>query len=375
MLKKISLLLFVVGATLLGNAQSASPFKFTVVKNLEATEVKSQGSTGTCWCFSASSFVESEIIRKTSKKIDLSEMFVVRKIYLEKAVSYLRYHGKANFSQGALAHDLFTVMKTYGMMPEDVYDGKNNAASHNHTKLEETLKFYLDSLLKKPTIEPHWKEGFETILDTYLGVCPAIFKYNEVSYNPVSFAASLGINVDDYIGFTSYTHHPFYELFCLEIPDNFSRGQYLNVPMDQLMEIIDNSLNQGYTVEWDGDVSEPGFGRRGGAAVLLRKGESIGDSLPIEDAATQDLRQATFDSHETTDDHLMHITGIAKDQKGNRYYITKNSWGNKAGINGYVYMSENYIKLKTVSIYVNKKVIPVSVKNKTKALLEAKPKK
>lgn len=375
MLKKISLLLFAVGAALLGNTQSANPFKFTVVKNLEATDVKSQGSTGTCWSFSASSFIESEIIRKTGKKVDLSEMFVVRKIYLEKAVSYLRYDGKANFSQGALAHDVFNVMKTYGMMPEEVYDGKNNATIHNHTRLEETLKLYLDSLLKKPIIEPHWKEGFETILDTYLGVCPAIFKYNNVQYNPVSFAASLGINPDDYIGFTSYTHHPFYEFFSLEIPDNFSRGQYLNVPMNQLMEIIDNSLNQGYTVEWDGDVSEPGFARKGGAAILLKKGEIIGDSLPTEDAATQDLRQATFDSHETTDDHLMHITGIANDQKGNRYYITKNSWGNKAGIDGYVYMSENYIKLKTVSIYVNKKVIPVSVKSKTKALLEAKPKK
>lgn len=375
MLKKISLLLFAVGAALLGNTQSANPFKFKVVKNLEATDVKSQGSTGTCWSFSASSFIESEIIRKTGKKVDLSEMFVVRKIYLEKAVSYLRYDGKANFSQGALAHDVFNVMKTYGMMPEEVYDGKNNATIHNHTRLEETLKLYLDSLLKKPIIEPHWKEGFETILDTYLGICPAIFKYNNVPYNPVSFAASLGINPDDYIGFTSYTHHPFYEFFSLEIPDNFSRGQYLNVPMNQLMEIIDNSLNQGYTVEWDGDVSEPGFARKGGAAILLKKGEIIGDSLPTENAATQDLRQATFDSHETTDDHLMHITGIAKDQKGNRYYITKNSWGNKAGIDGYVYMSENYIKLKTVSIYVNKKVIPVSVKSKTKALLEAKPKK
>ena len=374
-MKKISSLLFLIGFSLYGFAQPASPFKFTVVKNLEATDVKSQGSTGTCWSFSASSFIESEIIRKTGKKVDLSEMFVVRKIYFEKAVSYLRYDGKANFSQGALAHDVFNVMKTYGMMPEEVYDGKNNATIHNHTRLEETLKLYLDSLLKKPIIEPHWKEGFETILDTYLGVCPAIFKYNNVQYNPVSFAASLGINPDDYRGFTSYTHHPFYEFFSLEIPDNFSRGQYLNVPMNQLMEIIDNSLNQGYTVEWDGDVSEPGFARKGGAAILLKKGEIIGDSLPIEDAATQDLRQATFDSHETTDDHLMHITGIAKDQKGNRYYITKNSWGNKAGINGCVYMSENYIKLKTVSIYVNKKVIPVSVKSKTKALLEAKPKK
>ncbi len=269
----------------------------------------------------------------------------------------------ANFNQGGLAHDLFYGMKMYGMMPEEIYTGKKDTVSHNHSQLEQSLKFYLDSLLKKPTIEPHWKEGFETILDTYLGVCPAQFKYNGVSYNPISFAATLGINPDDYIGFTSYTHHPFYKSFCLEIPDNFSRGYYLNVPIDQLMETINHSLELGYTVEWDGDVSEPGFARKGGAAVLLKKGETIGDSLPVEDVPTQELRQATFDSHETTDDHLMHITGIATDQKGKKYYITKNSWGNKAGIDGYVYISENYIKLKTVSIFVNKAVIPKSVKN------------
>ncbi len=373
MLKKISLLLVVIGAALLGNAQSESPFKFTIVKNLEATEVKSQGNTGTCWSFSTTSFIESEILRKTGKKIDLSEIFVVRKIYLEKATLYLRYHGNAIFSQGALAHDLMHVMKTYGMMPEEIYNGKNNAAVHNHTELEQTLKSYLDSLLKKPTIEPHWKERFETILDSYLGACPPVFKYNNALYNSMTFAASLGVYPDDYIGFTSYTHHPFYDFMDLEIPDNYSHGIYLNVPLDQLMEIINNSLANGYTVEWDGDVSEPGFARKGGAAVLLKKGEQFGDSLPIEDVPTQELRQATFDSHETTDDHLMHITGIAKDQKGNTYYITKNSWGDKSGINGYVYLSENYIKMKTVSIYIHKNAIPASVKSHMESLLVIPP--
>jgi len=361
-MKKIIILVLILGSQFLGLSQSKSPFKFTVIKNLEATAVKSQGSTGTCWSFSTSSFIESEILRKTGKTVDLSEMFVARKIYLEKAILYLRYHGMANFSQGALAHDVFYVMKNYGMMPEEIYNGKNNGTDHNHTQLEITLKSYLDSLLKKPTIEPHWKDQFEAILDTYLGACPPVFKFNNALYNSITYAASLGISANDYMGLTSFTHHPFYASFSLEIPDNFSRGQYYNVPIDQLLETIKNSIEQGYTVEWDGDVSEPGFARRGGAAILLNKGEAIGDTIPKEYTATQDLRQATFDSHETTDDHLMHITGIATDQKGNKYYITKNSWGNKSGINGYVYLSENYIKLKTVSIYINQAVIPLSIK-------------
>lgn len=357
-MKKITILLFLLGTAFIGKSQSDNPFKFTIVKNLEATNVKSQGNTGTCWSFSTSSFIESEVLRKTGKKVDLSEMFVVRKIYMEKAILYLRYHGNASFSQGALAHDLFYVLKKYGMMPEEAYDGKNNAVSHNHTELEVALKLYLDSILKKSSIEPHWKEGFETILDKYLGVCPAVFNYGGLNYNSISFAATLGINPDEYSGFTSFTHHPFYKPFDVEIPDNYSHGYYMNVPMDQLIEIIYSSIDKGYTVEWDGDVSEPGFARKRGAAFLLKKGEIIGDSLPVEEVPTQELRQATFDSHETTDDHLMHITGIAKDKNGKRYYITKNSWGDNSGINGYVYMSENYLKLKTISIYVNKNVVP-----------------
>lgn len=338
-------------------AQDSGQFKFKVVKNLEATEVKSQDNTGTCWSFSATSFLESEILRKTGKKFDLSEIYVVRKIYLDKAENYLRFHGKTNFSQGALAHDQLRAMKQYGLMPEEIYSGKKPGGRHNHSLLEKILKDYLDSILKKEIIEPHWKEGFDALLDKNLGQYSPVFTYNNAIYSPVSFAASLGIDPEDYQGFTSYTHHPFYTSFALEIPDNYSRGYYTNVPMEQLMELIDVSINQGYTVEWDGDVSEPGFARNNGAAVLLAKGQTIGDSIPVEDIPTQELRQATFDSHETTDDHLMHITGIAKDQKGNKYYITKNSWGKSAGIEGYVYMSENYVKLKTVSIYIHKKAI------------------
>ena len=342
----------------------SSPFVFKVETNLQATDVKSQGNTGTCWSFSASSFIESEILRKSGLKVDLSEMYVVRKIYLEKAILYLRYHGMANFSQGALAHDLLYVMKTYGLMPEESYSGKiNETTNHNHVELEKALKNYLDSIVKVTPIEPHWKEHFESLLDNYLGVVPAVFKYKEKDYNALTFAATLNINPDDYIGFTSFTHHPFYKYFCLEIPDNYSRGSYMNVPMDQLVEIIYTSLKEGYTIEWDGDVSEPGFARKGGAAILLANGEILGDSLPIEYLPSQELRQITFDNHETTDDHLMHITGITTDQKGKRYYITKNSWGTNAGINGYVYMSENYIKLKTVTIFVNKKVIPPLIKS------------
>lgn len=359
----------IIGAALLLHSWGLSaqvksgPYQFKILKNLDATEVKSQDNTGTCWSFSTSSFLESELLRKTGITHDLSEMYTVRKIYLEKAESYLRYHGKANFSQGALAHDQLNAMKKYGLMPEEAYNGKNGGTRHNHVAMEKGLKAYLDSLLLKEIIEPHWKEGFDALLDKYLGAYPPVFTYNNTIYSPVSFAEKLALNPNDYQGFTSYTHHPFYTSFALEIPDNFSRGMYTNVPMEQLVELIDASLDKGYTVEWDGDVSEPGFARNNGVAVLLRPGETVGDSIPVETEATQELRQATFDSHETTDDHLMHITGKAIDQKGNKYYITKNSWGKSAGINGYVYLSEQYVKLKTVSVFVHKESIPPVIKH------------
>jgi len=355
-------LLSIIVANWFGYSQNSSPFKFKVIKNLEATDVKSQDNTGTCWSFSTSSFIESEILRKRGEKIDLSEMFAVRKIYTEKAVNYLRYHGNASFSQGALAHDHLHVFETYGMMPEEAYSGKPNGSNHDHSELEIVLKGYLDSILTKSIVEPHWKDGFEALIDKYLGVCPALFNYNGVQYSAMTYAQSLGIELDDYMGFTSFTHHPYYIPFNVEIPDNFSGGRYFNLPMDQLIELIRSSIEKGYTVEWDGDVSEPGFARKGGAAVLLQKGEIMGDSIPKEVVPTQELRQATFDSHETTDDHLMHITGMAVDQKGNRYYITKNSWGPVNGINGYIYMSENYLKLKTVTVYVHKASIPPAIK-------------
>lgn len=358
---KLAIVLFCLSNAV--NAQESGPFKFKTQKNLDATEVKSQDNTGTCWSFSTTSFLESEILRKSGKKVDLSEIFTVRKIYMEKAVRYLRYHGNASFSQGALAHDQLYVFKNYGAMPEEVYNGKNGNATHNHTALEKALKTYLDSLLSKTIIEPHWKERFETILDSYLGTCPAVFKYNNVEYNAMTFAASLGINTNDYAGFTSYNHHPFYKPFDLEIPDNYSHGQYTNLPLDQLIELVDASINQGYTVEWDGDVSEPGFLRKYGVAVLMKPGTVLGDSIPTEEIPNQETRQYAFDSHQTTDDHLMHITGIATDQKGNRYYITKNSWGKNSGIGGYVYISANYLKLQTVSIYINKAAITPVIKH------------
>ncbi len=366
-MKRILPLFFLLSIVKLGIAQTESPLKFTIVKNLEATDVKSQGNTGTCWSFSTTSFIESEILRKTGKKKDLSEMFVVRKIYMEKALLYLRYHGHAGFSQGALSHDFFYVLKKYGMMPEEIYSGKMNGTSHNHVELEKSLKNYLDSIVSKPIIPKDWSIRFDQILDSFLGACPPVFQYENAIYNASTYGASLGVYADDYIGLTSYTHHPYYSFFDLEIPDNYSHGQYLNVPMEQLIEAIVFSLNNGYTIEWDGDVSEPGFARKGGAATLLN--QIINDTNSIEIIPTQELRQSTFDSHETTDDHLMHITGMATDQKGTRYFITKNSWGDKAGINGYIYMSENYVKLKTLSIFIHKNQIPQSIKKHMEELL------
>ncbi len=370
---KILLFTFIQSLISLTMAQTISPSKYTILKNIEATTVKSQGNTGTCWSFSTTSFIESEILRKTGKKKDLSEMFVVRKIYMEKAWLYLRYHGHASFSQGALSHDFFYVLKKYGMMPEEIYSGKLNGATHNHVELEKTLKNYLDSLISKAVIPSNWDTRFDQILDSFLGACPPVFQFENAIYNASTYGAALGVYADDYLGLTSYTHHPFYTLFDLEIPDNYSHGTYLNVPMDQLIEAIVFSLNNGYTVEWDGDVSEPGFARKNGAAMLFTSTNNPNDTNAIELVPTQELRQSTFDSHETTDDHLMHITGIATDQKGIRYFITKNSWGDKAGINGYVYMSENYVKLKTLSIFIHKNQIPQSIKSHMEVLIYTPP--
>ena len=332
----------------LGYAQNALPKGYEWVNQIEHTSIKSQDKTGTCWSFSTNSFLESEVLKMTGKAIDLSEMFTVRNIYLEKAENYVRYHGKANFSQGSLAHDVLNSYKKYGMMPESVYSGKKGKI-HDHSLIVKELKSFLDSMIKSGAIQEQWKLDFTNIMDQHLGGPPQLFEYEGVMYNPRTFADQvLKLDVNNYIGLTSFTHLEKGQMVNLKIPDNFSDGEYLNVDLAMMIKAIDSTLARGHSVEWDGDVSEKTFNVKTGMATYREK-ENI----------TEEKRQAEFDSYTTTDDHLMHIVGKAKDKDGNEFYVVKNSWGSKSGANGYMFFSENYMSMKTVSIYIPKHILGV----------------
>lgn len=362
-MKSLSILLFLSLISCLSFGQ----YTFTTEKELACTAVKSQQKTGTCWSFATASFLESELIRKGKKEVDLSEMFVVRNIYMDKAKNYVLRQGKANFSQGSLSHDLINIVSKYGIVPESVFDGKIVADdAHNHSEMEAGLKGFLDGVRKQKNISPRWKLGVEAILDTYLGEMEDTFKIKGVSYTPLSYAKTLDINPDDYISLTSFTHHPFYSSFILEIPDNYSNGSYYNIPIEELMQIMDFAVIEGYTIAWDGDVSEKGFSAKKGIAVLPidTKREDLFKTPGKEISVTQENRQTNFESYSTTDDHLMHIVGVALDQDGNRYYKTKNSWGEISQYKGYIYMSEAYMKMKTVAIMVHKDAIPRRISEK-----------
>ncbi len=347
--------------------EKESKYDFKVEQKVECTEVKSQDRTGTCWSFATSSFLESEMIRKGKGTHDLSEMFVVRNIYRDKAKNYVLRQGKANFSQGSLSHDLIRVAKRHGIVPESVYSGKlEGAEKHNHSEMEAVLKGMLDGVLKMKNLSPKWPIAFDCVVDTYLGEAKDEFTYNGKKYTPKTFVDEMDINPDDYVSITSYTHHPFYEPFILEIPDNYSNGSFYNVPMDEMESIVDNAIKNGFSVAWDGDVSEKGFSAKEGMAVLPKdaKREDLFVNPGEELKVTQQLRQETFESYATTDDHLMHLTGVAKDKKGTKYFLIKNSWGEVSDFKGYLHMSEAYFELKTVAVMVHKDAIPVSIAKK-----------
>jgi len=366
-LKQLFVLSFALSFSLSLFAQGRALPSFEVDATCYSSPIKSQGRTGTCWSFSTSSFLESEYQKKTGKEIDLSEMFTVRHIYVEKAQKYLRYHGLSNFSQGSLGHDVIRSYNQYGIVPESVYSGLKRDSIHNHSVMEAELKRYLDSLLRNKPIHPEWKRGFDAILDRHIGTPPEMFEYQGVLYNPKSFADKY-VNLDDekYIGLTSFIHHEKYSKFTVEVPDNFSDGQYFNVELNELIRAMDNALEMGYTVEWDGDVSERGFNTRFGVAVWNNDSAALSmlPAIPEEKEVNAELRQALFDSHKTTDDHLMHIVGIAHSPDGRKFYITKNSWGTRAGINGFMYMSEDYVKMKTICIMINQKALPKNLSNR-----------
>jgi bleomycin hydrolase len=329
--------------------------------------VKNQQKTGTCWSFATSSFLESEILRTKKMEVDLSEMYSVRATYLDKAQNYVLRQGKANFSQGSLSHDVVRAVARAGVVPEAVYSGKpESMAQHDHGELVAALKGLLDGLNKRSVLSPLWRSAVAAVLDVYLGEAPATFQYNGEQYTPETFVDFLGINSSEYLTLTSYTHHPFYQNFILEIPDNYSNGIYRNVPIAELEQIVDHALENGFTIAWDGDVSEETFQHAEGLAILPTDEEREnlwtvpGEEIKVDQA----LRQASFESKATTDDHLMHIVGLAYDNRGTKYYKVKNSWGASSKLKGYLYMSQAYFQLKTVGVLLHQDGIPNKIKNK-----------
>lgn len=381
-MKKILLLLLPGLFAVVLNAQelpsSINGYQFSTVKQIGATDVKNQFKSGTCWVYSTNSFFESELIRMGKPAADLSEMYIVRAGYLERAENYLRRQGAAAFGQGAENHDVLNIIRKYGMVPQSAYSGfPAGEDKPNHGEMEAVLKSILEALNKLPDgkLSKQWRAAYEGALNGYMGAPPASFSVGGKDYTPQTYAQSLGLNLDNYVAFTSYNHHPFYKPFVLEVSDNWSNGMFYNVTVDELEQIAENAVTKGYSVLWATDVSEKTFSAKEGLALMPQKDwadMSVGerDSLykaPVaEKWVTQDERQKAFDELTTTDDHGMHITGMVKDQKNTKYFIVKNSWGttvNKS-TGGYLFVSEPYFRFKTMSIMVHKDAVPTSVLKK-----------
>ncbi len=353
------------------------------------TPVKNQYRSGTCWSFSGLAFVEAEILRQTGKEYDLSEMFVVNHTYSDKATKYVRMNGHLNFGGGAEVTDVFRVIELYGMVPESAYAGLNyGEPMHTHGELDELLKSYVDAIVanKNKKLSTVWHDGYDKVLDTYLGEIPATFTYDGAEYTPKSFAESTGFNPKDYVEITSYSHRPYYKPFIMEIPDNWLWAEINNVKLEEMMETIDNALENGYTIAWGADVSDKGFSWKNGVAIIpdVEKSDLSGtekekwetltkkektkamysfDGPTKEKEITPEMRQLAYDNYTVTDDHGMLIVGRAKDQEGNVFYKIKNSWGTDDHIyDGYFYASEAFVKLQTIGIAVHKDAVPKKIK-------------
>ena len=386
----IALFCLFVALVVSASAQEKKGYQFTDVKVVKGTSVKNQFRSGTCWCFSGLSFLENEIMRAGGEAMDLSEMWIVRNIYFEKAVKYVRLHGHLNMAVGGAFHDVTKGIEKYGIVPQEVYEGLNYGTDKPvFGEIDAILKAYVEAVVqnKNKKLTTAWKDGLNAILDTYFGKMPETFTYKGKEYTPHSFAESLPIKMSDYVFVTSYTHHPFYEQYIVEVPDNWMWEKAYNVPLDELMQIVDNALANNYSVGWAADVSEKGFHRTkaigivpedniesmsgteaerwGRLSAQERQRELYSFDKPVkEKKITQQMRQEAFDNYENTDDHGMVIEGLATDQLGNPFYKVKNSWDVRPPYEGYYYFSRPYVEYKTMEIMVNKNAIPKTIRKK-----------
>ena len=362
-------------------------YEFTTIKELPITSIKNQFRSGTCWCYAALSFVESEILREKGDSLDLSEMFVVGKSYRDRAVKYVRLDGHLNFGAGSSFGDVLHVIEDYGIVPQEAMPGMNYGTEMpEQAELDAALKGYVEAIAKNPNkkLTTAWLNGFDGIVSAYLGEYPSEFEVNGKKYTPESYRDALGFDVKDYVNLSSFTHHPFYEQFIIEVPDNWRWDTAYNLPIDELMEVMYNAIDKGYNIAWGSDVSEKGFTRSGIATMPVEKKKAsagsdqekwVGKSteenkeeakpeLPEEIIATQEMRQDGYDRKTTTDDHGMHIYGLAQDQNGTKYFMVKNSWGEAGKYKGIWYASDAFVRYKTLNIVVHKDALPKHIAKK-----------
>ena len=386
---KLKLFFSAAAIALAATAATAQDYQFTTVKENPITSIKNQYRSGTCWCFSALSFVESEILRTKGVEVDLSEMFVVGKSYRDRAIKYVRLDGHLNFAAGSSFGDVLHVINDYGIVPQNFTEGYGfnyGTELPEHNELDAALKGYVSAIVKNPnrTLSTAWINGFDNIVEAYFGEIPATFTVDGVEYTPESYRDFLGINYDDYVNITSFTHHPFYEPFVIEVCDNWRWDTAYNLPMDEMMEVMYNAIEKGYTIAWGSDVSEKGFTRDGLAVVPVEQKKAVAGSdqerwvgkaadapkeevkaeLPEEMVITQEMRQDGYDRKTTTDDHGMHIYGLAKDQNGTNYFMVKNSWGETGKYKGVWYASDAFVRYKTLNIVVHKDALPKHIAKK-----------
>ncbi|MCC7297897.1 MAG: aminopeptidase [Bacteroidia bacterium] len=392
MKNSLSLIVFFSSLSLLAQDtltnRKGSEYKFKSIYNAEATSVQDQCRTGTCWSYSSLSFLESELIRNQKGKHNLSEMYIVRCAYIERAITYIRMGGKHQFDQGGEFHDIPYIVRKYGIMPEEAYKGLEYGEDrHNHAEMVSMLQGMLDKLKDNPQgkLTPAWIKAVTGVVDAYLGEVPEKFTYQGKEYTPQSYAQFLGLNMDDYVVLTSFTHQPMYKPFAIEVADNWAMQTAWNVGLDELTAAMTNSLKNGFTIAWASDVSEKGFSFYDGLGIvpdndtmvkqkskdnkMFNDGGGVragyGFSHPIaEKNITPEVRQMAFDEQSTTDDHGMHITGLVQDQNGKNYYVVKNSWGTANYLQGYLYVSDAYIRYKTICVMVHKDALSKDIKKK-----------